>query len=338
MSPNWRVFVLYLCVRLHLLNTLYGYRRTISRVDSVVVLRAIRVDSSDCDGVIQQFESVKAIKRDEKCCSARAVRGSLEVVYLYSGDTLVAEGSRQRSSDPFQWVYYGYGGSMYQQASNAGTEYKHWNLRGDLVATSSPTGAYSPAPITDAFGDTIAGARQTYDWNGAWGYRNEALTGGLQKVGVRWYDPTVGRFLQQDPWLGSIYAPLTLNAYGYCVNDPVVFVDNTGRQFRLVDLDVSIGNVGINIGGNQIQVGVGSGNLIWDIINQPITITPPPSPPPLSDILLPEPDIPDDVIRGWEALLKSPKRGRIEYRCTETITRPDGTIITRKIELILVDP
>jgi hypothetical protein len=78
---------------------------------------------------------------------------------------------------------------MYQQVSNAGTEYKHWNLRGDLAATSSPTGAYSPAPITDAFGDTVAGARPTYDWNGAWGYRNEALTGGLQKVGVRWYDP-----------------------------------------------------------------------------------------------------------------------------------------------------
>jgi hypothetical protein len=35
----------------------------------------------------------------------RAVRGSLEVVYLYSGDTLVAEGSRQRSSDLLQWVY-----------------------------------------------------------------------------------------------------------------------------------------------------------------------------------------------------------------------------------------
>ena len=119
---------------------------------------------------------------------------------------------------------------MYQQVSNAGTEYKHWNLRGDLAAISSPTGAYSPAPITDAFGDLVAGARQTYDWNGAWGYRNEALTGGLQKVGVRWYDPTVGRFLQQDLWLGSIYAPLTLNAYGYCVNDPLQLVDPTGEQ------------------------------------------------------------------------------------------------------------
>jgi RHS repeat-associated protein len=127
-----------------------------------------------------------------------------------------------------QWVYYGYGESMYQQVASGQAEYKHWNLRGDLVATSSPTGAYSPAPITDAFGDLVAGNRQTYDWNGAWGYRNEALTGGLQKVGVRWYDPTVGRFLQQDPWLGSIYAPLTLNAYGYCVNDPIQMVDPSG--------------------------------------------------------------------------------------------------------------
>jgi RHS repeat-associated protein len=118
---------------------------------------------------------------------------------------------------------------MYQQVASGQVEYKHWSIRGDLAATSSPTGAYSPAPITDAFGDTIAGARQTYDWNGAWGYRNEALTGGLQKVGVRWCDPTVGRFLQQDPWLGSLYAPLTLNAYGYCVNDPVNAVDPSGE-------------------------------------------------------------------------------------------------------------
>ena len=44
----------------------------------------------------------------------RAVRGSLEVVYLYSGDKLVAEGSQQRSCDPFQWVYSGYGSAMYQ--------------------------------------------------------------------------------------------------------------------------------------------------------------------------------------------------------------------------------
>jgi RHS repeat-associated protein len=102
-------------------------------------------------------------------------------------------------------------------------------------------------------GDLVSGARPTYDWNGAWGYRNEALTGGLQKVGARWYDPTVGRFLQQDPWLGSIYAPLTLNAYGYCVNDPVNAVDSSGEQvagtlavggtFALIDGPLPVGDL-----------------------------------------------------------------------------------------------
>jgi RHS repeat-associated protein len=140
---------------------------------------------------------------------------------------------------------------MYQQVSNAGTEYKHWNLRGDLAATSSPTGAYSPAPITDAFGDTVAGARPTYDWNGAWGYRNEALTGGLVKVGVRWYDPAVGRFLQVDPWLGSIYAPLTLNAYGYCVNDPIQWADPSGWKINwgkhLTNVVITVGFIALGV-------------------------------------------------------------------------------------------
>jgi len=139
---------------------------------------------------------------------------------------------------------------MYQQVSSTGAEYKHWNLRGDMAATSSSTGTHAPAPITDAFGDLVSGARPTYDWNGAWGYRNEALTGGLQKVGVRWYDPTVGRFLQQDPWLGSIYAPLTLNAYGYCVNDPLQMVDSTGELPVLVGILIG---AAITVGLNMIE-------------------------------------------------------------------------------------
>ncbi len=47
-------------------------------------------------------------------------------------------------------------------------------------------------------------------------------------MGVRWYDPYTGRFLQQDPWLGSVSVPLTLNAYAYCVNDPMNAVDPSG--------------------------------------------------------------------------------------------------------------
>jgi len=39
----------------------------------------------------------------------------------------------------------------------------------------------------------VSDSPDVYAWNGAWGYRNEANTGGLQKVGVRWYDPAIGR-------------------------------------------------------------------------------------------------------------------------------------------------
>jgi YD repeat-containing protein len=73
----------------------------------------------------------------------RAVRGSLEVVYLYSGNTLVAEGSRQSSNEPLQWVYYGFGRAMYQQVSSTGAEFKHWNPVGGVILA---------IPLWDVFG------------------------------------------------------------------------------------------------------------------------------------------------------------------------------------------
>ncbi len=140
--------------------------------------------------------------------------------FLYgAGDSVLAERANGGA-----WVVQSFGAGLYQR----GSDYLHWSLRGDLAGIGASS---ANVPITDAFGDLVAGMRQVYDWNGAWLYRNELTeTGGLVKVGVRWYDPAVGRFLQQDPWLGSLYAPLTLNAYGYCMNDPVNAVDPDGKE------------------------------------------------------------------------------------------------------------
>ncbi|MEM2591836.1 MAG: RHS repeat-associated core domain-containing protein [Thermofilaceae archaeon] len=137
-----------------------------------------------------------------------------------AGDTMLAERANGGA-----WVVQSFGAGLYQR----GSDYLHWSLRGDLAGINASS---ANVPIVDAFGELVSGMRQVYDWNGAWLYRNELVeTGGLVQVGVRWYDPVVGRFLQQDPWLGNMYAPLTLNAYAYCLNDPVNAVDPDGMQF-----------------------------------------------------------------------------------------------------------
>lgn len=64
-------------------------------------------------------------------------------------------------------------------------------------------------------------------------------SGGLVKVGVRWYDLVIGRFLQKDPWLGDVQQPLTLNAHAYCVNDPVQMTDPSGT------VAIPLGAIGI---------------------------------------------------------------------------------------------
>ncbi|MCX7993660.1 MAG: hypothetical protein N2651_08325 [Fimbriimonadales bacterium] len=51
-------------------------------------------------------------------------------------------------------------------------------------------GVSAPAQRTsvmDAFGDMVSSSAVVYVWNGSWGYRYEAGTGGLAKFGVRRY-------------------------------------------------------------------------------------------------------------------------------------------------------
>jgi RHS repeat-associated protein len=51
---------------------------------------------------------------------------------------------------------------------------------------------------------------------------------GLVKFGERYYDPTVGRWTQQDPIGGSIGNPATVNRYAYAAGDPIDNIDPTG--------------------------------------------------------------------------------------------------------------
>jgi len=51
---------------------------------------------------------------------------------------------------------------------------------------------------------------------------------GLYYLGARFYDPSLGRFIQEDTVEGSADHPASQNRYVYCQNDPVSLIDPTG--------------------------------------------------------------------------------------------------------------
>ncbi len=51
---------------------------------------------------------------------------------------------------------------------------------------------------------------------------------------ARYYDPSVGRFITEDSYLGKIEDPLSLNLYLYCHGNPISYYDPTGRGIKEV--------------------------------------------------------------------------------------------------------
>jgi RHS repeat-associated protein len=210
-----------------------------------------------------------------RVCTVDGVSGVV-VEYAYVGDTLVAE---RRGNE---WIPMVYGLDLLQRGGVS----QYWTWRGDLAATASVGEPVQRAPVFDAFGDVVSGSPDVYAWNGAWGYRHEANTGGLQKVGVRWYDPAIGRFLQKDPWLGTPYEPLTLNRYGYCTNDSINWIDPSGLLKVKVTITAEVtvkGEIssGLLPGGKaEITLKAGAsieveleGKDMADIMNQVVSLT-----------------------------------------------------------------
>ena len=113
----------------------------------------------------------------------------------------------------------------------------------------------------DAWGNALDGSDAVgrFGYAGEWGYKSDdggdltPNTGGIMQCGVRFYDPDLGRFLQQDPVLGNPLAVASLNRYVYCGNDPINGVDPTGlltqRQKEILE------GVGCIIGGTCFVIG-----------------------------------------------------------------------------------
>ncbi len=65
---------------------------------------------------------------------------------------------------------------------------------------------------------------ETYKFTG----KPYSVATGLYYYFERWYDPSIGRFINQDPLPGYASDPQSLNPYVYVENTPTSLVDPTG--------------------------------------------------------------------------------------------------------------
>ncbi|HUU96121.1 MAG TPA: RHS repeat-associated core domain-containing protein [Phycisphaerae bacterium] len=135
----------------------------------------------------------------------------------------------------------GFGLPAQQTVGTGATQYLHGDLIRSTMLTTGQGGTAMSAVSYTAFGELIGSAPETrYQYAGGWGYESDLLVleGApgtapitLQHVGHRWYDPSIGRFIQRDP-LGLRGGSINVYTYGH--NAPTITVDRDGQLFWFV--------------------------------------------------------------------------------------------------------
>ncbi len=123
---------------------------------------------------------------------------------------------------------YLYGDDLISQTdSTNSTNTFHYDGLGSTRSLSDDSGEQSDSYDYLAFGE-VRNKSGTTDNN--YLYTGEQFDGDLDQyyLRARYYDQNVGRFTQQDEWMGRDGEPVTLNKYLYTHADPVNGVDPSG--------------------------------------------------------------------------------------------------------------
>ncbi|WP_171717202.1 RHS repeat domain-containing protein [Paenibacillus phytohabitans] len=111
----------------------------------------------------------------------------------------------------------------------AGKDYYYlYNGHGDVVQIVDTAGVVVNSYAYDEWGKIISqseGIPNSFKYAGEI-YDEET---GLYYLRARYYDPSMGRFLNEDTYEGQIDNPLSLNLYTYVHNNPLIYVDPTGQ-------------------------------------------------------------------------------------------------------------
>ena len=183
--------------------------------------------------------------------------GGVKTEYQYVGDQLFYE--KRGDSQEFYYFYDSYGNlsKIYYTFTNVNNNttsraiyHALTNAQGDVIALYNGSGTLVAQYEYDAWGNTLSiknasGADITAWYNIAVanpiryrGYYYDSDLG-LYYLQSRYYDSTIGRFINADGFITTGQGVLSHNMYAYCNNNPVMFSDPSG--YRLGAAGVVLG-------------------------------------------------------------------------------------------------
>lgn len=110
---------------------------------------------------------------------------------------------------------------------------------GSVRALTTSAGALSDSYQYDAYGVGLANTGTTENPYGYAGERRDAESD-LIHLRARQYDPSMGRFLNRDPFGGQLNTPTQLHRYNYVSGDPVNRLDPSGLfDFTLIQTTIT---------------------------------------------------------------------------------------------------
>ena len=158
--------------------------------------------------------------------------------YVYNGSslsylTVTTNQYGAESADP-ETLYFGNGTVTYNDV----VYYYVTNLQGDVVAIIDADGNAKVQYTYDAWGTILSISGPMADTLGAVnpltyrGYVYDAETD-LYYVSSRYYDPEIGRFINTDSLVSTGQGIISNNMFAYCLNNPVLYLDKSGKSASL---------------------------------------------------------------------------------------------------------
>ena len=159
--------------------------------------------------------------------------------YSYVNDTSVALAVVLNENGTDGVIDYSYGLGLMESSSSAFNYFYGFDGLGSVSDLTDAYGKVRESYLFDSWGNSLTGKGSVGTKN-KFRFTGQALdpATGLYFMGARYYDPTTGRFLSRDPFPGFATYPATLHRYMYAGNNPIRFVDPSGK---FIQVPIAIG-------------------------------------------------------------------------------------------------